>query len=278
MYTALKQGIPHFDDYQSVLSSDLFLHLESYSRKFLEVNQAELSEYSEKWVSDPLHQWSRQYEYPFVYAAISSFFDEDQSFRVLDAGSGATFFPYCLKENFRNSQVFCCDYDEMVGGVYDAINHKAETDVGFSKADLRHLPYADNEFDALYCISVLEHTDAYARIIDEIRRVTKPGGKIIVTFDISIDGTRDIDPDRAQHLMDLLLERFQPIGEANTDIKAGLQNTGIFSTLNADPELLPWKKRSVTSRLKQRLKGLDWPPPCTFYCITLVNPGDPEQM
>ena len=40
---------------------------------------------------------------------------------------------------------------------------------------------ADNSVDAIICISVLEHIWEYQRAIDEIERVLKPGGKLLLT-------------------------------------------------------------------------------------------------
>jgi len=40
---------------------------------------------------------------------------------------------------------------------------------------------ADNSVDTIICISVLEHIWEYQRAIDEIERVLKPGGKLLLT-------------------------------------------------------------------------------------------------
>jgi SAM-dependent methyltransferase len=49
--------------------------------------------------------------------------------------------------------------------------------------DGRKLPYSDNAFDAVYSISVLEHIpdNGDSLAIAELVRVTKPGGRIVVT-------------------------------------------------------------------------------------------------
>jgi SAM-dependent methyltransferase len=49
------------------------------------------------------------------------------------------------------------------------------------------LPFADNSFDYLSCISVIEHLNGRedTLAIDEFVRVVKPGGKIILTFPVN---------------------------------------------------------------------------------------------
>jgi SAM-dependent methyltransferase len=61
--------------------------------------------------------------------------------------------------------------------------------VTYERGDLTALPLADASFDAVTCISVLEHMPREARLagLGEMARVTKPGGRLIVTYDL-IDG------------------------------------------------------------------------------------------
>lgn len=49
------------------------------------------------------------------------------------------------------------------------------------------LPFADNSFDFLSCISVIEHLNDRedSQAMDEFVRVVKPGGKIILTFPVN---------------------------------------------------------------------------------------------
>lgn len=47
-------------------------------------------------------------------------------------------------------------------------------------ADAEHLPFPDNSFDVVYSFGVLHHTPNTQKAIDEIYRVLKPGGRIII--------------------------------------------------------------------------------------------------
>jgi SAM-dependent methyltransferase len=48
--------------------------------------------------------------------------------------------------------------------------------------DLNHFPYPfpDNTFDEIICEHVLEHLEDLVGVVEEIHRITRPGGKIIV--------------------------------------------------------------------------------------------------
>jgi SAM-dependent methyltransferase len=48
--------------------------------------------------------------------------------------------------------------------------------IGFGVADGLQLPFADHSFDVVICSEVLEHIGPYREVLDEIRRVLKPGG------------------------------------------------------------------------------------------------------
>lgn len=52
----------------------------------------------------------------------------------------------------------------------------ATRSIGFGVADGLRLPFADHSFDVVICSEVLEHIGPYREVLDEIRRVLKPGG------------------------------------------------------------------------------------------------------
>jgi ubiquinone/menaquinone biosynthesis C-methylase UbiE len=49
------------------------------------------------------------------------------------------------------------------------------------------LPFADNSFDAVWSIWVLEHVEQPERMLDEIRRVVKPGGSVFICAAFAVD-------------------------------------------------------------------------------------------
>ncbi len=50
------------------------------------------------------------------------------------------------------------------------------------QGSLLHLPYADNSFDAVWCANVSQYLDdtEFATMLDEFRRVTRPGGLVAI--------------------------------------------------------------------------------------------------
>jgi len=104
--------------------------------------------------------------YPAVLATLSP-----PPARILDVGAGEGYFCKLLRE--RGYQVEACDYQQ------DLFKLK---DLPFHKADLNQaIPLPDNSYDAVVSIEVLEHLENHVRFMQELVRVTRPGGCIIVT-------------------------------------------------------------------------------------------------
>src|SRR5207249_243477 len=63
-------GIPRIADYERTRSCEPFLGMERFSEAFLRGNGSRLASYRRRWVADPLHQWSRQWEYPYAFESL----------------------------------------------------------------------------------------------------------------------------------------------------------------------------------------------------------------
>jgi SAM-dependent methyltransferase len=280
MRDLLSGGIPREDQYRSLLESTGFKEMEGFSNQFLSVHEDALKDYARKWVADPLHQWSRQWEYPFVFTRVEPVLQNKGTARIFDAGSGVTFFPYYIGSQYGSADIHCGDNDGSLEDIFQRINSKSEQRVEFSCSDVRSLPYEDRWFDAVFCISVLEHTDDYEEIIQEFFRVLQPGGKLIVTLDVSLDGTRHISVDKGTVLLEALARRFANDEGCSLDLGSYLSSPGIFTTLTAksiDPGLLPWSLPAFVYRMRYLLagKGLRaWPPPITVFCLSLTKRAD----
>lgn len=273
MTLSLYSGLPKIPDYQRLLQSDLFKSMEDFSGGFLQSQSEYLRGYQGKWVTDPLHQWSRQWEYPFVFSRISEYArNAGPRLHILDAGSGITFFPFFLSSCFSNSAISCCDYDRSLGDVYSRLNRSLSGRVQFTPGDLRHLPFRNNTFDIVFCVSVLEHTDAYQTIVAEFRRVLKETGMLIVTFDISVNGEADIPPEKAEQLLEILYQHF-PRSEkvVYANLKEKVRERDIVTTRfirQTNSGLLPWKYPLLTaikSLIKLRLPKALYRN-LTFFC------------
>lgn len=263
--------------YKDFIKSEEFRELENYSNSFLEANGIYLKGYAKRWVRDSLHQWSRQWEYPFVFDQIKSCFENKNAEKnILDAGSGVTFFPYYIKEKHAAAKVYCCDYDCSLDETFKNINSKIGNKVDFSCSTIQQTGFKNSYFDIIYCISVLEHTNTYTEIIDEFYRILKPNGKLIVTFDISLDGSRDIPINKAEELLKVLYNRFSNNDyNLSYDIHSQLSSIDAFTTDTAkkiDKHLLPWRYPSFIYKARSIFSGkgvVSWPPLLTVYCLSL---------
>lgn len=60
------------------------------------------------------------------------------------------------------------------------IARRNNKDIKFVQASATDLPFGDNEFDILVCIEVLEHIPDTEKAIKEMKRVLRPGGRILI--------------------------------------------------------------------------------------------------
>jgi SAM-dependent methyltransferase len=131
---------------------------------------------------DALRHFSRQWEYPYAWANLAG-----TRGRCLDAGSGITFFPFLLSA--AGFEVHCCDGDDSLR--LDARFEQAASLTGcrprFTGCSLTDLSYPAESFDAVVCLSVLEHVGpASVEIIRALARVLRPGGRLVVTCDLDL--------------------------------------------------------------------------------------------
>lgn len=104
---------------------------------------------------------------------------------VLDAATGYVptwhMLPYILANCASNRVIVACDMDARQR---DMPPHPRVIRLG---GDITRLPFLDNQFDTVCCISTLEHLPLaeQAAAARELYRVTKPGGEIILTADLA---------------------------------------------------------------------------------------------
>ncbi|MEC0264974.1 class I SAM-dependent methyltransferase [Paenibacillus anseongense] len=153
--------------------------------------------------SDPMEQeflyrlpdtwWSRTYE----YAWCASFIEDTDI--ALDAACGIPH-PFKFVLGRRCKQAYACDWDSRVlstqsllESIRSEINEEAAeivrkgdyTETILSQASLTQLPYANDFFDKIFCISVLEHLNPNDMLLSlkEFSRTLKDDGLLILTLD-----------------------------------------------------------------------------------------------
>ena len=181
----LFSGLANFNDYKSNWWTSSFKILEKVQKDFL---KAEPHPKDYIWPRDALHNFIRSWEYPYVYHNILSLLKNKKKAKVLDLGSGITFFPYALLG--ADFSVVALDNDPKTKIGLEKANSKLAKKYGkleFVEADAKKMPFGNSNFDLVYCISVLEHIPQNHQVVKELSRVLKKGGICILTFDINLN-------------------------------------------------------------------------------------------
>ncbi|MBI4707557.1 MAG: class I SAM-dependent methyltransferase [Candidatus Omnitrophica bacterium] len=103
--------------------------------------------------------------------------DKGPKENFLDIGYGSGIF---LPELGRYSKrVFGLDNHSNAFLVKEMLNKEGRL-AYLTSADVSAMPYKENVFDCVICLSVLEHVDNLDSCISEIIRITRPGGQVII--------------------------------------------------------------------------------------------------
>jgi len=285
----LRTGVPLISELQALQEGDEYRDHVEFNRKFLARHSAALKKYGRHWGMDPFKLWSRRWEYPFAAGRVLDFCRlrvGDSPIKILDAGSGVTYFPYYICDKIPRAQFICCDYDPSYDQMFRDINAAEQPSatqpprVNFLQASLQKLPIEDESLDAICCISVLEHTDNYAEIVDEFCRVLRPGGAFVLTFDLSLDGRFTLPKKTAADLLEKLKTRFNPPDDVNLISELNrMHDTGVLTTdhvRQTAPELLPWSMPvKIIKSFQDLLKGYGWTGGFrsrTVFCLDVRKP------
>lgn len=280
----LSSGIPSVDEYLGLDESPDFQRLLDASRRFrkeFETREVFSKLYSIKWVDDPFLQWSRRWEYVYVLQRLERWWQQNpDALDVADAGSGFTFFPFYLQRANPHVRITCVDADPTAGRAIAEASKVLGTGPSFSLQNLEKLDQADESLDAVFSVSVIEHTPNPGKVIEEIHRVLRPGGVFVCTFDVSFEASSPMYVTRVERLVDRLHELFTPQDEAAGSIADSVARADRVTTgwvAGQSPDRLPWRNPlliwlydAVRGRFRATLYRQ-----MTFYCGTFVKqPGD----
>jgi len=98
------------------------------------------------------------------------------NFKVVDLGCGDGSMLKIIEEKFKNVKTFGIDREPNIVKLKDFL--KAEIKV----ADIQNSGFADNFFDLIFCLDVLEHFKDLEQPIKEIKRIIKPSGVLIISL------------------------------------------------------------------------------------------------
>lgn len=280
----LSSGIPTREEYLRLESEPLYAELLSSSREFETICSTggeSTQSFRKKWVQDPFQQWSRRWEYVYVAQRLSDWASSRPGpLKVVDAGSGFTFFPFYLKKAISNLEVDCYDNDPTAGAALQEVAEGIGTGPAFQLEDLERLSQGDDTVDAVYSVSVIEHTKNPGKVVDEINRVLKPGGIFICTFDISFETRSPMYFRQVESLVNHITNVFDVSRDWKPDQFKSLQTNADIVTTSWDSEavkaglpwrnpLLVWLYDMVHGRFRRALYR-----PLTFCCLTLYKKPD----
>ena len=280
----LPDGYPPLEVYKEITRRPLFREMSAFAEEFHQNNADALEAYAARWSEAPLHGWSRRWEYLFVTERVGTVLPAPSEGagpgpgRILDAGSGLTFFAHWLAYRYPGLEVECSDRDPRVESASAELGQPAQDGVSYTTQDLAALEYPDAWFSVVSCVSVLEHTRDRDAIIAEFARVLEPGAALVLTFDISLDGRWEIPRSEAKRLVGDLDDHLTP----ERDYQALLEDFDASTALTTDwarehdPSRLPWRyphpvdmlRRfpNVIEMFKPRFKSL------TCFCGTWRKP------
>lgn len=158
---------------------------------------AERYPWSAGLLSKPAFYAARLWEYPF--ALLSA--ELEPEMKVADIGCGMTAFTIYLKD-YAGCEVTGVDPDIFDAGLkYKGHGVSREflqrTGLKIHRGNMEAIPLETDSQDRVFSISVMEHVPHHVarRGMQEIARVLKPGGRAIITLDISMwfELTRPLD-------------------------------------------------------------------------------------
>jgi len=134
---------------------------------------------------------TRTYEYPWAFFAAPV--DRDMS--VVEIGGSLSGFQFVLSK--VGASVVNVDPGDAASGVgwpCDAgsiarLNHAFGTSVQLENTTLLEANLPDESVDCIYSISTIEHIpeSEHRELADEMRRILRPGGNVILTIDLFLD-------------------------------------------------------------------------------------------
>lgn len=98
---------------------------------------------------------------------------------VLEVGSGAGRFSNVILRKTK-AHLYSVDYSSAVEANYR--NNGPNERLHLFQASIYELPFAEYQFDFVFCLGVLQHTPDFKLSIEKLCRMVKPGGHLVIDF------------------------------------------------------------------------------------------------
>lgn len=131
---------------------------------------------------------------------------------VLDLACGEGYGAYFLAE--RAAQVLGVDRDKET--IEHASSRYIRPNLTFRRGSMESIPVEGSAlFDVVVCFEALEHTDQHEAVMDEIKRVLKPNGFLIISTPNRAEYTERTGDQNPYHLKELSLSEFLDLLEGH---------------------------------------------------------------
>jgi len=154
-------GIPRFSPFDN--------YTQSFGYQWSLFSRTQLDYYSGQSQSEQRFYASTNWTPDFLYLK-----------NILEVGSGAGRFSEVV---LRTTYSFLYSIDYSVAVDVNQANNQSYLDRLFlAQASIYSMPFADDLFDCVFCLGVLQHTPSFEQSVQSLISKAKPGGQIVVDF------------------------------------------------------------------------------------------------
>ncbi len=97
---------------------------------------------------------------------------------LLDIGCGTGLFLELVSSRFKEATLFGVD---IVSEMLDIAQYRLDKNIHLARASATNLPFESNSIDMVVSTSAFHYFPDQPKAIQEIHRILKPGGKVIIT-------------------------------------------------------------------------------------------------
>jgi SAM-dependent methyltransferase len=163
---------------------------------------------------------------------------------VLDAGCGVGYGTRLLAER-EPARLVGVDLSA------EALERAPTEDAEFVQADLHQIPFDADTFDVVVCFEVIEHVHGHVQVLDELRRVLRPGGALLIS-----SPNRDVyAPGNPHHVHEFLPDELHEELSGRFDhVKLYGQHVFLASTIVGSTDLRAGEPRSCPVAIMKPLE------------------------
>lgn len=185
--------------------------------------------------------------------------------RVLDAACGGGWGTAVLAESAAGA----VGVDFSPAAIADARRDYGEV-ANFQEGDLRRLPFDAGEFDCVVCFEAIAHVADPEQALDELRRVLRPGGRLLVSTP-----NRDVYPGgNPLHLREMTSEDLEGLLAARFANVAMHRQQAYFASLLCGTAMLA--QRDPTEQIEAAVRKIPGGPPGSeLHAVAVATDGEP---